>query len=266
MYDFHLHSDYSMDSKSPMEKMVYSAIEKNLKSICFTDHIDLEATSQKIDFQFRIEDYFREIKKVKYKYINNIEILSGVEIGMQPHLKVKYDNIIENNPFDFVIMSIHGVNGKSIAIDRLFEKTSPKEVLDLYYNEMYKCVKIFDNFDVLGHLDYVDRYISNPDNLPDYKMYYDIITEILKIVIEKGKGVELNTAGLRHGLSYPNPKPSILKLYKDLGGEIITIGSDAHSPEYLGYNYKLGEKLLKELGFKHIYLFKNRKKFPINID
>lgn len=265
MYDFHLHSNFSIDSKTPMDAMVISAIENNLRSICFTDHIDLESTEKKIDFLFRTDDYFREIKRVKYKHIGKIEILGGVEIGMQPHLKEKYDLLLGQNPFDFVIMSIHSIAKKSIAIDNIFQEMPIEQIYEIYFNEMYESVKLFDNYDVLGHMDYIDRYIHNPLNIPNYDRYYEIISEILKIIIQNGKGIEVNTAGMRRGLDYCNPKPSILELYKDLGGEILTIGSDAHSSEHIGYNYRLAEKLIKDLGFKYIYIFKARKKFPIKI-
>ena len=265
MYDFHLHSNFSMDSKASMESMVLSAIENNLKSICFTDHVDLESTSKKIDFLFRADDYFKNIKKVKYKYMDQIEILGGVEIGMQPHLKERYDKFIDENPFDFVIMSIHGIAGKSIAIDNILHEMPIEEVFEIYYREMYESVRVFDNYDVLGHMDYIDRYIDSPLDIPNYKAYYEIISEILKLIIDKGKGLEVNTAGIRRGLDYFNPKPSILNMYKELGGEILTIGSDAHSHEHIGYNYRLAERHIKDLGFKYIYLFKGRKKFPIKI-
>lgn len=265
MYDFHLHSDFSIDSKTDMEDMVLAGIQKNLKSMCFTDHVDLESTSKSIDFQFRPEDYFKSIKRVKYRYMKEIEILGGVEIGMQPQLNKRYTELIQSNPFDFVIMSIHNVKGRDIVIDEIFKDTTPSKILEDYYEDMYECVKVFDDYDVLGHIDYVDRYIYNNTNFPKYNDLYEIIAEILRLIIEKGKGIELNTAGLRHGLEYFNPKITILELYRDLGGEILTIGSDAHRAEDVGYHYKMAEKLLKDLGFRYIYIFKNRKKFPIQI-
>lgn len=265
MYDSHLHSEYSMDSNSSMEDMVKSAINKNLKSICFTDHVDFDSGLQKIDFVFRTQDYFKNISKVKYRYKQNIEILAGVEIGMQPHLFERYTSFINRNPFDFVIMSIHAVEGKDIHADNFTMGRKPIDALIEYYDDMYTCVKGFDNFDVLGHIDYIDRYFKDYSLIPDFKHYAHIVEKILKTLIEKGKGLELNTAGLKYGLDYFHPKISILKLYRELGGQIITFGSDAHSPTHIGYGYKTCEKLLKELGFKYIHIFKDRKKFPINI-
>ena len=265
MYDFHVHSDYSMDCKYLMEEMVLEAINNNMKSICFTDHIDYDVTENRIDIAFRASDYFKKAKQVKYKYMKKIEVLTGVEIGMQPHLAKKYDEIINNNPFDFVIMSLHSIDGKDIHLDKFTHNKKPIDALIEYYQYLYRCIQSFDNFDILGHIDYIDRYFEDFSSLPPFQEYSIYVENILKLIIEKGKGIEINTAGIRYGLGHYHPKTSILNLYKDLGGEIITIGSDAHSPEFIGYEYKEVEKLLRELGFKYIYLYKERKKFPIHI-
>lgn len=265
MYDYHLHSEFSIDSKTPMEDMVKAGINKNLKSICFTDHVDFEATLDKIDIQFRPEDYFKNINKVKYKYKNSIEVLAGVEIGMQTHLAKRYKNFISNNPFDFVIMSIHSIDGKDLFVDEYLRDKEPLVALQEYYKTMYTCIQEYDEFDSLGHIDFIDRYFDDYKSIPKFEYYRDMVEGILKILIEKNKALEINTAGLRYGLGYFHPKLQILKLYKELGGELLTIGSDSHTPEHIGYEYKFTERALKELGFKYIYIFKERKKFPIQI-
>lgn len=265
MYDLHIHSQYSMDSTEDMEKSVIQAVKNNIKTICFTDHVDFDSTSDGVDFVFRVSDYFRDINKVKYKYKDDIEILAGVEIGMQPHLYGKYNNFVENNLFDFVLMSIHSVNNQDIYVDNFTEGRVPEEAILEYYASMLECVKGFSNFDILGHIDYIDRYFSSNEEIPTFDVYKDILEEILKVVIEKGKGIELNTSGFRKKLGYFHPKLPILEMYRDLGGKIITIGSDSHTAENIGANYKSAEKMLKDLGFKHIYIYKERKKFPINI-
>jgi histidinol-phosphatase (PHP family) len=254
MYDFHIHSNFSLDSKATMESIVKVALEKNFKTICFTDHVDLEATEERIDLLFRPLDYFRDINKVKYKYRDKIEILAGVEIGMQPGLEARYDSFIEENGFDFVIMSLHTINQKDIFHDYSSTELSSSEIISRYYDELLYCVKSYDNYDVVGHIDFIDRYIDDRDVIKRYDLYMD-----------KGKGIEVNTGGLRYRLNVPHPKPSILKLYKELGGDIITFGSDSHVAEHVGYEYKWTEKMLKDMGFRYIYLFRNRKKYPIQI-
>lgn len=265
LYDYHLHSNFSIDSKATMESMVISGIEKGLKSICFTDHVDMETTENSLDIHFIPSDYFKEVNKVKYKYLKDIEVMAGVEIGLQPHLISRYKDFISENPFDFVILSIHAIQGKDIYFDKFLEGKNPYAALEIYYETMYRCIKDFDDFDTLGHIDFIDRYFDDFNMIPKYDEYSHLIDEILRLVIEKGKGIEVNTAGLRYGLGYFHPKINILRRYQELGGEILTIGSDAHSPEYVGYEYKLVEKMLKDIGFKYIYLYKERKKYPIKI-
>lgn len=265
MYDFHVHSDFSMDCKYLMEEMVKGAIKNNMKSICFTDHVDYDVTVNKIDIDFRTHDYFKKVKQVKYKYKDHIEILAGVEIGMQPHLNKRYDKLISNNPFDFVLMSIHSIEGKDIHFDKFTHNKKPIDALIEYYEYLYQCVESFDNFDILGHIDYIDRYFEDDSSLPGFDEYEFIVRKILNLIIEKGKGIEINTAGKKYGLEYYHPKVEILNLYKALGGEILTIGSDAHSPEFIGYDYRFAEKLLRDVGFKYIYIYKERKKYPIHI-
>ncbi len=265
MYDFHIHSNYSMDCKYPMNDMAIKAIDNNLKSICFTDHIDLDITENKIDLLFHTDDYFEKIKKIKYKYIKKLKVLSGVEIGLQPHLAQRYNQLINNNPFDFVIASVHTVGGIEILSDTYLNNKKPLDTIIDYYKEMYECIDNFNNYDVLGHIDLIDRYLPKEQKLPEINDYKWIIEKILTKIIEQGKGIELNTSGLRYGLEYFHPKIEILNLYKQLGGEIITIGSDAHIPSNVGYMYKEAEKLLRELNFKYIFIYKERKKIPIHI-
>lgn len=265
MYDFHVHSDFSLDSKTPMESIVKTSIEKNLRAICFTDHVDFEATKEKIDLMFRPLDYFRDINRVKYTYKDKIEVLAGVEIGMQPHLADRYSKFISDHGFDFVIMSIHAIDSKDIFLEFDKMELSQGEIINRYYDSVLDCIDSFDDYDVLGHLDYIDRYLFTDGTPIKYDFYMDKIEVILKKLIDKGKGIEVNTGGLRYNLDSFHPKPQILRLYKDLGGEIITIGSDSHTIHHIGYEYKQTEKALRDLGFKYIYIFRGRKKFPIQI-
>ena len=199
------------------------------------------------------------------EYMKDIEILAGVEIGIQPHLIDRYNKFINDNNFDFVLMSTHSVNKLDIHFDKFTSGIEPINALEQYYNNMYQCINNYNNFDILGHIDYIDRYFEDFSTIPKYDEYHYLVESILKLLIHNGKGLEVNTAGMRYGLNYFHPKIQILKLYKELGGEIITVGSDSHTPESIGYGYKAVEKMLRDLGFRYIHIFKERKKFPINI-
>lgn len=266
MYDFHLHSNFSVDCNVPAEDMVKEAIKMGLKAICFTDHIDLSLDSDiSKDVLFNIEDYIKEMNKLKYSYINDIEVLKGVEFGLQEGLIDKYDEL-SKNPFDFILCSIHSVDGQRIFskesnFDEDYEKGQVR-----YYNEMLNVIKNFDNFDSLAHIDFIDRFYKYKDM--DFEFTdaaKEIVYEILKVLIDKEKSLEINTAALRYEMKYFHPQDDILDMYKSLGGELITIGSDAHYKEDLAYGIKGAEKYLKDKGFKYLYIYKKRKAMPIHL-
>ncbi|SCG83094.1 histidinol-phosphatase (PHP family) [Proteiniborus sp. DW1] len=267
MYDYHVHSRFSGDCRYSMEDMVKGALEKNIKTLCFTDHIDYDYGDDKIDFIFDEYDYFSKLNKAKFNYRDQIEILSGIELGMQPHLVDSIQNKINLDNFDFIILSIHTVMGKEIHEGELFTNRNLIDAYLLYYSEMYKVLDNFSDFDVVGHINLIDRYVKYMDNktikLEEYK---DHIEKVLKKIIDKDKGIEINTSGIRYGINSYLPTAEILKLYKKLGGETITIGSDAHTPEHIGFDYQEAVKLLRELNFKYLAIYKNRKKQFIKIE
>lgn len=265
MYDFHVHSDYSIDCKFLMDEMVAKAVEENIKAICFTDHIDYEVTKNGIDIDFRVLDYFKKINQMKYNVGKDIDIYFGVEIGIQPHLYDRYNTLIEDNGFDFVLMSIHTMNGERMK-NMTFTEDNVLDKINEYYDLIYHAVSNFDNYDVLSHFDYIDKYIVRDGiELPDFELYSDKVKKILEKVIENKKGIEINTSGFRHGLNDFYPKKEILKMYQELNGDIITMGSNAHHTEDIGYKFKEAEKHLKKLSFKYFYIYKEQKKYPLHI-
>lgn len=265
MYDFHVHSNFSSDCKYSMEGMIKSALKKKAKTIAFTDHVDYEYGREKIDFVFMLEDYLKEIKKLKNNYKGQIEILCGIELGMQPHLTEKAYNITNRDEFDFVLMSLHMVNGYDLTEEDFYKEKLPAKMYEEYCEDLMDILNNFDNFDVVGHLDIIERYnrcIGVPSKIDDYK---EILIDVLKKIIDMGKGIEVNTSGMRYGLDFFHPNEEILKLYYQLGGQIITIGSDAHNPKDVCDKYKQAIDLLKNIGFKYISVFRNRKKHMVKI-
>ena len=124
---------------------------------------------------------------------------------------------------------------------------------------MLKNINTIDKFCVYGHIDFISRYGIYKDNSLKYRDYSDLIDEVLKTLINKNKGIEINTSGYRYKLNQTYPQYDILKRYKELGGEIITIGSDAHTPDYVGDHFEVAYEMLVKSGFKYITRFKNLK-------
>lgn len=262
--DVHMHCGFSNDSETRPEDMVESAIAKGLSVICFTDHYDKDNLDWGDEAIFDVESYFQKMMALQEEYRDRIDIRIGAEIGMQPYLAEYYQNFMAQHPFDFVIGSVHSVLEHDVALD-FFQKHSDPEGYKIYFEEMLQDVQKIKSYDVLGHLDYIVRYSNQGSKGFDLNDYMDIIEEILKQVIAHGKGIEMNMSGLKYGLGAPHPQPEIIKRYRELGGEIITVGADGHIPEHIAYDYHLADDILKSCGFKYYTEFKGRKPVFVKI-
>lgn len=257
--DYHMHSDFSGDSDSAMEIMIKKGISLGLPTICFTEHQDWDYPYNSAEFSVDTPAYLECLKKLKEKYKNDITILFGVELGLQPHLGDIYRNYINQYPFDFVIGSSHLVNGVDPYFPDFFSDRTEQEAYMEYFQSILINIDHFKEFDVYGHIDYVVRYGPNQNKYYSYKKYQDILDQILLKIIQIQKGIEINTAGFKYGLGHPNPHEDIIKRYRELGGEIITVGSDAHKPEHIAYEFDKVAPILKACGFQYYTVFKNRK-------
>ena len=262
--DVHMHCAFSNDSETRPEDMVESAIAKGLSVICFTDHYDKDNLDWGDEAIFDVESYFQKMIELQEEYRDQIDIRIGAEIGMQPYLAEYYQDFMAQHPFDFVIGSVHSVLEHDVALD-FFQKHSDPEGYKIYFEEMLQDVQKIKSYDVLGHLDYIVRYSNQGSKGFDLNDYMDIIEEILKQVIAHGKGIEMNMSGLKYGLGAPHPQPKIIKRYRELGGEIITVGADGHIPEHIAYDYHLADDILKSCGFKYYTEFKGRKPLFVKI-
>lgn len=146
---------------------------------------------------------------------------------------------------------MHTTNKQGLHSGDLFINRSVDEAYELYYEELLYCIKNFDQYSILGHLDLVKRYKENPSG----NNFHDMIREIFRTIIPQGKGIEINTSGHRDGLNHAMPSEDILRLYKESGGEIITLGSDSHTPETLAEHFNKYLRLLQSLDFKYIATF-----------
>lgn len=256
LIDYHTHTNFSSDSQAPMEDMILSAIDKGLDEMAITDHVDFDDRYDYTDYNTYIP-YFNALKE---KYANQIKLCFGVEVGVDNYFKEKVNAFTKSFDFDFIIGSSHAVTGKDLYFDRedFFAGKTKKEAYTLYFTELKKNIEMCKDFCVYGHLDFVSRYGTYKDNSLNYRDYSQIIDEVLLALIEKGKGIEINTSGFRYGIANAYPQLEIVKRYKELGGEIITIGSDAHFPKDVADQIGFAYDMLAEAGFKYITTFKNR--------
>ena len=267
--DMHMHTWFSTDSEACPRDMADEAVRKGLKTICFTDHFDKDDLEWGEEGIFDVDAYFVEMQKLQEEYAGKLNIRIGIELGLRTYLKDYYEELTKKYPFDFVIGSVHNVPYKKDAegnilytdpaAEKLFTDRTDKEAYRLMMETTLENVRTSDCFQTLGHLDYVVRYGKSREKEYSYTDYADIIDEILKLLIEKEKGLEVNSAGLKYGLPFAHPHPDVLKHYRELGGEIITIGADAHKPEHIAYDFGKVEELLKACGFKYYTEFSKQK-------
>ncbi|MEZ7170556.1 histidinol-phosphatase HisJ family protein [Sporosarcina sp. OR05] len=251
MFDYHMHSSFSADCTVEMEEMVKGAIAKGLSEICFTEHIDYDYPDENFVFDFDKKKYGERIDTLQHKYANQIRLKKGVEFGVQPHILDQYNELVKKETFDFIICSLHTVQRKGLHFGEIFEGRTVEEASQLYYDELLNCVKHFEKYSILGHIDLIKRYA--PQLVQNN--FHDVLREIFQLIIPAGKGIELNTSGVRYGLPNGLPSDDILKLYKECGGEMITLGSDAHKPDDIGFQFQESRELLKSIGFRYVTTF-----------
>lgn len=277
--DYHIHTYYSDDSTYPMEQVVKDAISNGITDLCFTDHVDYGikedadklTPEQRQELKVKIQNpnvpqynvdypaYVAEYQDLKEKYADKINLKLGMEFGLQIHTIPQYQKLFNSYTFDFIIMSCHQVENKEFWTQEFQQGRSQDEYNQRYYDEILAQVKNYHDYSVLGHLDLIARY--DKAGVYPFAKIRDKVAEILKIVIADGKGIELNTSSIRYkiynaqGEPELTPSREILALYKELGGRIITTGSDSHKPEHLGAYIAEQSQELKKLGFKEICTF-----------
>ena len=257
--DYHLHTHNSGDSEAPMEDMINSAISRGLKEICFTEHMDMDfpitPDTPKDCFTLNTASYKEELFKYKEIYKDKITIKFGVEVGMQTHIVSKNSEYVRSESFDFVIASIHLIDGQDPYYPVFWEGRESKDTFKNYFESTLDNITRFDDYCVLGHLDYLARYVPKEYKPYLWQDYSDIIDAILIHLIKNDKGLDFNTSALFKSGASTNPHPDILKRYKELGGKIITFGSDAHTPEAMAGAFEKAKNIAQECGFDEYCTF-----------
>ncbi len=257
--DYHLHSELSADSKVPIRSYLDRAIALGMKELCITDHDDYDSRLPENRFVLDYDRYYAALRQIQQEYEGKVRLNIGVEMGLLRHEAEHYAKNAVAHPFDFIIGSMHFIDGVDIYYPEYYQGRTEREAYEYFFDVTLDRVKKLDYFDVLGHLDVMVRYCPNRNKNFSYEAYKEYIDPILKCLIEKGKGLECNTGGLYRGLGHPNPTEDILKRYRELGGEILTVGSDSHVLEYLGYGFDKVPVMLKACGFKYYTVFRERK-------
>lgn len=264
MIDYHIHTDHSGDGRTPLEVMVDAAIAKGLEEICITSHYDEDApTGGMMDFDLDFSAYVPEVQRLAHRHRERIAIKLGVEAGFQAGKPKAIDIAAQNiarHPFDFVIASTHFMPKPDYHHEANWRGTSRTEVQAGYLNHTLSYMERFIDFDVLAHLTYYSRYSPSASRAEREMTYADnaaLYDELFDRLIKLGKGIEINTSTFVP-FGFFMPDFTIARRFRELGGEIITIGSDAHVPAHIGRHYDRAVAMLREAGFKAICTFERR--------
>ena len=252
--DYHVHTAFSDDSDYPMEECLNRAVELGLEEICFTEHTDYGVKGREDQaLNCPTPEYFAEFQRCKKIFADKITMKFGMEFGMETITVDEFQKLFDAYPFDFIILSCHQVDNLEFHTQDYQRGKTQQQYNEGYYQEIFDVMKVYDDWSILGHLDMIKRYDLQGEY--PFEKVRDLIAEILKLAISKGKGIEVNTSCYRYKLPDLTPSHDILKLYKDLGGEIITVGSDTHQASHLAFKIRDTYAELARLGFKHIYTF-----------
>ena len=255
MFDFHMHSTVSFDGISSARDMAEAAAKVGLREICFTDHWDDHFTPEETPDLFSLEDYARAYDGLS---VEGVTIRRGVEFGLTTWNREGLTALLQERPFDFVIGSVHYVDGTDPYYAEFWQGRCAEDAFRSYLEETLRCVRLHDGFDVLGHLTYVCKSAHNPTHEPlRYEPYAELCDEIMRTLVAKGKGMEINTSGVdRAGVFLPDA--TFLRRFRELGGEIVTLGSDAHSTDRVGQYSAEALAILRDI-FGYVCTFESRK-------
>lgn len=261
--DLHVHTYFSSDSTASVEEQIERAIDLGMQHIAITDHHDLDLPPGGRTFLLGedgdTERYLRTMNEAKQTYADRIEVIVGVELGLQEHLGPTLDAYVREHSFDFIIGSTHRFDGRDTEEQSLYVGRSDEESCRLYFEAELENLRVTDAYDIVGHLDFVLRDIPSRNKLFSYELHKDVLDEMLQLVIDEGKGIECNTTTLYRGYGEPGPDVSIIRRYRELGGEIITFGSDAHSAKNIGRAFKEAADIVRDCGFDHYCIYRERK-------
>ena len=255
MFDFHMHSTVSFDGHDSATQMLQAAADAGLKEICFTDHIDYFVNVEKQDWVFDTGVY-----NVAYDGLSHpaVKIRRGMEFGLKPYNAPMLKEDLKRREFDFVLGSVHFVDEKDVYYAEYWDGLTVFQAERRYLEEILACVQVHEDFDVLGHLTYISKCRAHPSPRPvPMDAHREIIDEILRILAQKGKGMEMNTSGVDRCGDFL-PYDGYFRRFRELGGEIVTVGSDAHTASRVGQYTSQACEILKNI-FGYVCTFENRK-------
>jgi histidinol-phosphatase (PHP family) len=255
-HDYHLHSNFSCDGKASIVEQCLSAIAKGLPEIGITDHFDLHPGDECAGF-FRPIEWAAELDRARQEFEGRLIIRAGIELG-EPHIyQTEAQALLKSYPFDYALGSLHWVGDEIIFDHHYFQKRSPDEAFGRFFEELERMTRV-GGFEVLSHFDVVVRTGQPVYHGYDPRRYEAAIRAVLQNCIDHGIALDLNTQGLRSRCQLLTPGVEILMWYREMGGERITLGSDAHTPDGIAANFDAAMEAMRAAGLNYVTQFEKR--------
>jgi len=261
LMDYHTHSTCSPDAKHCIADLAQAAVIRGLSEICVTDHYDIDGIDGVgPDDTYDVREYAGQLEYARALVRDRLVLVSGVELGEAAHDPGKARALLDAYPYDFVLGSLHNLRGTDDFFALRYESVAAcQPLIERYIQELIEMARRGD-FDAVGHLTYPLRYMIGKYRLPvDFRPFEDGLRALFTLLAQSGKGLEVNTSGLRGALKDTMPDLWCLKLFRRCGGEIVTVGSDAHTIQDIGSHIADGYRLLSAAGFTHVASFRQRK-------
>lgn len=256
--DYHMHSNQSPDCQATMAQMCRSALAQGLAEIAFTEHFDLHPGEPTVGY-YQPARYFERLEAARAEFAPlGLTIRAGVELGEPHRFGAQQRAVLEQYPFDIVLGSLHWIGDDCVFDPDVFKRRSAPEVIGAYFRELEQMVRA-GGFDVLAHADVFKRVAATVYGPLTSADWHDLIVPVWRACIETGTGIEINTATLRRGGPETHPGPAPLHWYRELGGEILTIGSDSHAPNQVASGLQIALEEARAAGFRHVAIFERRR-------
>ncbi len=263
MFDYHVHSEFSVDCKIPISEMCRAAVAAGVTEIAITDHIDHEPADPGTGY-YRAESYFQEIERARSEYGDSLVVLAGAEVDFNRRIASQVERFLSRYDYDFVIGSVHYGEGGEIIFPEFFEGKSLDDVFLPYFDEIEAAIDT-GFFDTLGHLDLPKRYAPKTHRKYDPIAYRERLQPIFAKLIQRRMSFEINTSGIRQAPKTSMPGPAIVRWYVEAGGQLITTGTDSHAPQTVGAGLAITLDMLELCGIDCISSFRKRQRSQVPI-
>lgn len=274
LFDNHTHTSFSNDSRMTMQEAVLAAHHAHLGGLAFTDHFDFDPPEGTELYSFDPELQQQEIAQLRGQIAlgslasqglelpPSFTLLNGVEVGIQPQSMEAIKSFMDRHTFDVVIASLHFLDNTDPYLGAYYVPYDAHQAYGHYLETILTCLEGWQDFDILGHFDYVARYapLSYPQHAIRYADFSDVLDALLRLLAESGKTFEINTKTYQrfaHGT--PELDTNILKRFREFGGDAVSFGSDAHHAERVGEHFDYFAYLAQMCGFRYHVHYKNRR-------